>query len=107
VAVLACDRNGPLVDDAARPWRASRRVRARRGLPGQGLSAFLDGFRLPLGAFFEDRGVDRGDLSCAGTEWNAAVPAEPALPMPGLPPMLGLLEGTGVEVGPREAYPTI
>jgi phosphoglycolate phosphatase-like HAD superfamily hydrolase len=99
VEVLACDWNGTLVDDVTRAWRATTSVLLRRGLDSPDLRSFLDSFRLPLRGFFADHGVKRAELAAAEAEWNAAVAAEPALPMPGVLGMLDRLENMGVAVG--------
>lgn len=99
VEVLACGWNGTLVDDVTRAWRATASVLLRRGLDSPDLRGFLDSFRLPLRSFFADRGVDWTGLAVAEAEWNAAVAAEPALPMPGVAGMLDRLEDVDVAVG--------
>jgi len=99
VEVLACDWNGTCMDDVTRSWRATRRVLASRGLVCPDLRGFLDAFSLPLSGFFRSLGVDEGCLGAAEAEWNGAVAAEAALPMPGLPEMLDALGEAGVAVG--------
>lgn len=97
--LVVFDWNGTIVDDVERAALATEIVLSRRGGPVFRREEFRDRFRLPLGAFFTELGVERHDLVEAEAEWSEALGRSKAPLSAGVPAMLEALLHRGVRLG--------
>lgn len=78
VAIIACDWNGTLVDDAQRACAATNDVLTQLGLSLLDQEAFRTTFVLPLDRYFAVLGVPTASLEWAELVWNQRLMAQAA-----------------------------
>lgn len=97
--LIVFDWNGTIVDDLERAARATEVVLGRRDGTAFRREEFRDRFRLPLGAFFGELGVEPHDLVDVEAEWNEVMGERKAPLAAGVPAVLAELRGRGIRLG--------
>lgn len=100
-ALLACDWNGTLVDDAERSWAA---LVAALGVVAPdhsppALDTFLDRFAIPLAGFLARLAVPGPLVESTISAWNRELAERPAPLAAGVPALLAAARAAGVPVG--------
>lgn len=101
IALLVCDWNGTLVDDAERSWAAlvAALGAVAPGHPPPDLETFLARFAIPLADFLTRLEVPGPVIEATITVWNRELAERPAPLAPGVPALLAAARAAGVPVG--------
>ena len=105
-AIIVCDWNGTIVDDADRALNATNLMLAELGMVAIDLSTFRSTFRLPLSSFVQALGVGPDDEVPSIQLWNRLLSVGKTKLQPGVRQFLDRANEIGVLVGVVSAAET-